>query len=93
MNNKNNTQTVQTITLSLESGISRPRWLAGSGTRVTGCGLVAVGHASHGSLVATVLVIAQAELTTNSRLALAGTDRGANVVAAVVACSSRTARR
>ena len=60
---------------------------------MTGYSLIAVSHAGHGSLVATVLVIAQAELTTNSRLALAGTDRGSNVVAAVVACRGRTARR
>ena len=60
---------------------------------MTGYSLVAVGHAGHGSLVATVLVIGQLELATNSRLALAGADRGANVAAAVVACSSRTARR
>mgnify|MGYP004282008849 CR=1 FL=1 len=55
--------------------------------------LIAVAHPSHGSLVATVLVIGQLELATNSRLALAGADRGANVAAAVAACSSRTARR
>ena len=56
--------------------------------REWGHSLVAVGHASHRSLVAAILVVAELELSADRCLTLPRTDGGTNVRSAISCCSA-----